>query len=111
MPILLINPRQPASTKQVFSVLAQGCSSELGGVTADSRLRSNDLISPALRVAPAIGDILQSLSAIETATAFGMSGSGPSCFALFDRMSDCRSAATRLAADNPAWWIASGRLL
>lgn len=109
--LLLVNPRQPASTAAVFTALSQMGDRKGARVTDDSRLLHNDLIIPALTVAPAIGDVLKAMSALEKPYAFGMSGSGPSCFALFERMADCRSATARLSAENPHWWVAASRLL
>lgn len=111
LPILLVNPRQPASTQQVFKALAQGKTGQSAYPLSDARLQKNDLIAPALRVAPAIGAVLDALSALDRATTFGMSGSGPSCFALFERMAACHAAARQLSAVNSGWWAATSRLL
>ena len=65
----------------------------------------NDLEAAAIRVAPQIATVLKRLSKIAEAKAFGMSGSGATCFALF---SDRRSAAATqrsLAAEHPGWWV------
>jgi 4-diphosphocytidyl-2-C-methyl-D-erythritol kinase len=40
-----------------------------------------------------------------------MSGSGATCFALFASTEVAATAARRLAAEQPGWWIAPGRLL
>lgn len=111
LPILLVNPRQPASTKAVFTALAQGATHPVAGVPKDTRLLPNDLIAPALQVAPAIGAVLGVLSTLDRATQFGMSGSGPSCFALFERMADCLAAARHVSEAGDDWWVASSRLI
>jgi 4-diphosphocytidyl-2-C-methyl-D-erythritol kinase len=39
-----------------------------------------------------------------------MSGSGATCFALFDDEATARVAAGRLAMERPQWWVSAGRL-
>ncbi|MEO1250405.1 MAG: 4-(cytidine 5'-diphospho)-2-C-methyl-D-erythritol kinase, partial [Pseudomonadota bacterium] len=104
LPVLLVNPRQPVSTQQVFAALAQGETDQTADPLPDTRLQQNDLIAPALNVVPAIGTVLGALSSLDQATRFGMSGSGPSCFALFERMADCQAAARQISAINSDWW-------
>ena len=66
---------------------------------------ANDLEAPARRLAPAIADVLQRLEALPGCRLARMSGSGATCFALFD---DCRAsaaAAKALARAEPGWWV------
>jgi len=66
---------------------------------------ANDLEAPARRLAPAIADVLQRLDALPGCRLARMSGSGATCFALFD---DCRAsaaAAKMLAREEPGWWV------
>lgn len=72
--------------------------------------RGNDLEAPAARLVPAIGDVLAALGALEGARLARLSGSGPTCFALFPSEQEARRAASLLAAAHPAWWVASGAL-
>lgn len=65
----------------------------------------NDLEAPARSVALAIGEVLSALSALSGCRLARMSGSGATCFALFD---DCRAsaaAAKLLAHGRPDWWV------
>lgn len=65
----------------------------------------NDLEAPARAVAPAIGEVLSALSALPGCRLARMSGSGATCFALFD---DCRASAAagkQLARRQPGWWV------
>jgi 4-diphosphocytidyl-2-C-methyl-D-erythritol kinase len=69
-----------------------------------ARLR-NDLEPPAIRLAPVIGDLLAALRDQEGCRLARMSGSGATCFALFD---DCRAsaaAAKALVRARPDWWV------
>lgn len=65
----------------------------------------NDLEAPARRVAPVIGSVLEALRAQPGCRLARMSGSGATCFALFD---DCRASAAAgkaLARAQPGWWV------
>lgn len=65
----------------------------------------NDLEVPARRLAPVIADVLRRLAAQPGCRLARMSGSGATCFALFD---DCRAsavAAKALARQEPGWWV------
>jgi 4-diphosphocytidyl-2-C-methyl-D-erythritol kinase len=91
--LLLVNPGVPLSTAEVFG-LWNGASG--GG--------ANDLEAAARRLAPEIGDVLDALA---PAPRSGLSGSGATCFALFED----EAARDRLAATLPArWWRLASRL-
>jgi 4-diphosphocytidyl-2-C-methyl-D-erythritol kinase len=66
---------------------------------------SNDLVAPATLVAPAIAAVLKRLSQIPEAKATGMSGSGATCFALFDDRRGAAAARRTIAAEHPGWWV------
>ena len=70
----------------------------------------NDLEASALAIAPVIGDVIGVLSAQSGVTLARMSGSGATCFALFDSQA-ARSAARRaIAAAQPDWWCLESTL-
>jgi 4-diphosphocytidyl-2-C-methyl-D-erythritol kinase len=96
-PILLINPRLPLSTAAVFA----GWDGVDRGPLGDWRDGRNDLEAPARAVVPEIGRVLDWLGAREGAELSRMSGSGATCFALFDS-EETRDAAA--AACPPQWW-------
>jgi 4-diphosphocytidyl-2-C-methyl-D-erythritol kinase len=65
----------------------------------------NDLQAPASKLAPVIGDVLSRLAGLPGCRFARMSGSGATCFALFD---DCRAsaaAAKALVPARPGWWV------
>ena len=96
-PVLLVNPRAPLSTAEVF---ARWDGSDHGSL-GDWRDGRNDLESLAVEMVPQIGLVLAWLSAQEGASVVRMSGSGASCFALFD------SGALRDRAEEAVpreWW-------
>ena len=121
---VLVNPRVAVETPPVFAALglARGASfatpdgrpSGAGGppaapdraalITALESLR-NDLEAPAIRVAPAIAHVLAALRSTPACRLARMSGSGATCFALYDDCHAAARAARALAGDRPGWWI------
>jgi 4-diphosphocytidyl-2-C-methyl-D-erythritol kinase len=117
IPILLVNPRRPLSTAAVFRELRAGphlpnigdnCPNELANieaVLAYMSARGNDLEAPARRLLPAIGLVLGALESCPGALVARLSGSGPTCFALFRRESEAEAAARHVSASHPGWWV------
>lgn len=96
-PVLLVNPRVPLSTAAVFKAW-DGADR---GALADWRHGRNDLEAPARAIVPQIGDVIDWLRDQPGATFVRMSGSGATCFALFDTMTSRDNAAARVPAE---WW-------
>ena len=96
-PVLLVNPNEPLSTRAVFA----SWNGEDRGSLGDWRAGRNDLEPPARTLVPAIGDVLDWLSAQPGATFTRMSGSGATCFALFADEVTLDAAA---AACPDQWW-------
>jgi 4-diphosphocytidyl-2-C-methyl-D-erythritol kinase len=110
-PILLVNPRLPLSTGPVFKAwdghdrgpLPTGTARE---IALNGR---NDLEAPAITLCPAIADVLATLR--NTAPWLTrMSGSGATCFALYDTPAQRAAAAAHIAARHPDWWQMPGAL-
>jgi 4-diphosphocytidyl-2-C-methyl-D-erythritol kinase len=96
-PVLLVNPRIPLSTAEVF---AEWDGIDRGPIN-DWRVGRNDLQASAVTLVPQIETMLAWLSAQAGAEFVRMSGSGATCFALFD--SD--EARDRAAEAVPReWW-------
>ena len=102
-PLLLVNPRVPVSTAAVF----RGWDGRDGGPLRDWEEGRNDLEAPARRIAPAIGEVLDALASARVAR---MSGSGATCFGLFDSAEARDEAAGRIADRHPHWWTLATRL-
>lgn len=68
--------------------------------------RGNDLEAPAARLVPEIRDVLAALLTLTGVRVARLSGSGPTCFALFAGAGEAERAGARLAAEFPNWWIA-----
>jgi 4-diphosphocytidyl-2-C-methyl-D-erythritol kinase len=96
-PVLLVNPRAALSTAAVFAAWDGVDRGPLG----DWREGRNDLEAPARALVPATGDVIGWLAEQPGATFVRMSGSGATCFALFDD-EDVRDAAA--SACPASWW-------
>jgi 4-diphosphocytidyl-2-C-methyl-D-erythritol kinase len=70
----------------------------------------NDLQAPAIALVPAITGVLGALAAQPEARLVRLSGSGPTCFALFADVEAARRAAASLATAHPHWWVAASTL-
>lgn len=110
-PVLLVNPRVAMPTGPVFASWdGQDRGALLAGrASVIAKHGRNDLEAPAIGLRPAIGDVLQ---ALRTSAAFlsRMSGSGATCFALFEDPGNLEAAARSLAKTHPDWWQMSGTL-
>jgi 4-diphosphocytidyl-2-C-methyl-D-erythritol kinase len=96
-PVLLVNPSIPLSTAAVFAAW-DGLDR---GPLMDWRAGRNDLEAPACILVPEIGEVLDWLSQRDDVTLARMSGSGATCFALFDSEGK-RDAAAAACPSN--WW-------
>ncbi|WP_051987697.1 4-(cytidine 5'-diphospho)-2-C-methyl-D-erythritol kinase [Bosea sp. UNC402CLCol] len=116
---VLVNPGVPVETVGVFRALGLAAGDRLlaagGGLpalpTSAAELRAvlarsgNDLAVPAQRIAPEIGEVLERLAALPGSRLARMSGSGATCFALFDDCVASAAAAKALAKQRPEWWV------
>lgn len=96
-PVLLVNPRLPLSTPLVFS---KWDGVDRGGL-GEWRDGRNDLEAPARALMPEIGRVIDWLAARDGVTFARMSGSGATCFALFDSEMARDEAADACPAE---WW-------
>lgn len=103
-PLLLVNPGVTVSTAAVFSRWDGVDRGPLpsGDLLAAARAGRNDLEPPARELAPVIAEVRALLDAAPGAVLSRMSGSGATCFALFDTVA-ARDAADREAAAR-GWW-------
>src|SRR5207244_10764297 len=65
----------------------------------------NDLEGVAIELAPAIVDVLDALQALPGCRLSRMSGSGATCFGIFDSTAMASAGARRLRVGYPAWWV------
>jgi 4-diphosphocytidyl-2-C-methyl-D-erythritol kinase len=129
MPCVMVNPRVPVATRDVFTALGLRNGELLVGATDVFRgtdwpeagasvedwvevlaASSNDLETPATRIQPVIGEVIAALSATNGAWLARMSGSGATCFAIYENTADAGRAADRIRLDHPGWWVHAGVL-
>lgn len=65
----------------------------------------NDLEAPAIACAPEIAITLAALDVLPGAKLTRMSGSGATCFALFETRDEAKKAAAVLQTRQPDWWV------
>lgn len=115
---VLVNPGVAVPTPAIFRALGLAAGEETGaaahpsldGAERDglvSRLARgrNDLESPALALAPAIGTALERLRATSGCRLARMSGSGATVFGLYDDRRAAARAARSLKSAEPGWWV------
>src|SRR6202521_522797 len=129
MPCVMVNPRLPVATKDVFQALGLRNGELLVGAADVLRATawpeqgasledwvevlaasSNDLEAPATRIQPVIGEVLAALSATNGAWLARMSGSGATCFAIFENTAEAQRASQKIQQGHPNWWVHAGVL-
>jgi len=122
--VLLANPGLPLSSGQVYAELRaapyestkadENAAPDFAGDFARFieylAPRGNDLEPAALRLAPAIGEVLDALERLPGGRLTRMSGSGATCFALFATEAEAETASRALTASRPDWWVRAGTL-
>ncbi|WP_072573783.1 4-(cytidine 5'-diphospho)-2-C-methyl-D-erythritol kinase [Granulibacter bethesdensis] len=108
--LLLANPGVPVSTPEVFRNREAGFTPEatlttsgwpdMAALLRDLAVSRNDLQPPAMRLCPAIGTLIRVLEGLPGARLTRMSGSGATCFTLFDHPDAARDAAQVLQAQS-----------
>ena len=129
MPCVMVNPRVPVATSDVFKALglrngellvgASDVFEAAGWPEAGASLEdwvealaagTNDLEAPATRIQPVIGEVIAALNATNGAWLARMSGSGATCFAIYENTAEAGRAAEKLRLDHPGWWVHAGTL-
>jgi 4-diphosphocytidyl-2-C-methyl-D-erythritol kinase len=120
---VLVNPRLPVPTPQVFAALQSRASPPLpdlphtalatAAAFADwlSTHSRNDLVAPAREVAPILTEVQAALEGTPGCLLARMSGSGGTHFALYATPDAASAAADTLRTAHPFWWIETGRIL
>lgn len=118
LPAVLVNPGVPLATRDVFDKFLGGQSG--GGLddvprTLDALIEwlkqhGNDLTPAASACAPVVTEVLAALNEMSGVRLVRMSGSGPTCFALFASQREAATAAHRLEAKRKNWWVQSAAI-
>jgi 4-diphosphocytidyl-2-C-methyl-D-erythritol kinase len=134
LPAVLVNPGVAVPTKDVFAALVIAPGTTTGGALGTDSAPSktpiprppggetratllariagdgNDLEVPTIALQPVIADVLAALRSFPTCRIARMSGSGATCFGLFDSMRTSAAAAQALRTRHATWWVRATRL-
>jgi 4-diphosphocytidyl-2-C-methyl-D-erythritol kinase len=129
MPCVLVNPRVAVATRDVFAKLGLRNGELLVGATDVMQATAwpedgasledwvevlaagcNDLEAPATRIQPVIGEVITALSATDGAWLARMSGSGATCFAIYENTAEAQRASQKITLGHPEWWVHAGVL-
>ena len=129
LPCVLVNPGVPVATRDVFEALGLRGGELLVGATDVFQAAAwpeegasveewvealaagtNDLEAPATRIEPVIGKVISALNATNGAWLARMSGSGATCYAIYENTAEAKRAAQKIQLDHPQWWVHAGVL-
>ena len=114
LPAVLVNPGVHVSTPAIFKARTSTFSAAapfddapdgIHALTACLMARHNDLQPPAERLCPAITEVLAAISTSKDCLLSRMSGSGATCFGLYETTEQASEAAETLACAHPDWWV------
>jgi 4-diphosphocytidyl-2-C-methyl-D-erythritol kinase len=115
--LLLVNPGKALATGDVFAARRGDFSqpqplahpwSDLASLVEALAARGNDLTAAATALCPPIGEVLAFLHQSSGVRYAAMSGSGATCFALYDTPTGAKRVAVKLPA---GWWRHAGVLI
>lgn len=125
--VVLANPLCPVppdKTARVFAAL-KAAPVDAGGIPdqtlplfasaaellAAMRAEGNDLAAAAEEVVPEIASVRSALEGLPGALYVGLSGAGPTSFAVFASAQEAAEAARVLKQARPGWWVAADTLI
>jgi 4-diphosphocytidyl-2-C-methyl-D-erythritol kinase len=115
--LVLVNPGVPVPTADVFRALASRENPPLAPLPPRIDFHSlrgwlegarNDLEAPARSIQPVIGEVIKALDRAGSGLS-RMSGSGATCFGLFETGNVAKRAAAAIRERNPGWFVAATR--
>lgn len=122
--VLLVNIGRPLMTEEVFREFTRGHRSSCSTVTSITFMGhaadnarpsilhniyhgSNDLETAALRILPEVGRVLNALIGKRGCILSRLSGSGPTCFGLFDTPENLSAAYGTMLQEYQDYWLAA----
>lgn len=100
----------PAVFKQLSLPIGQAAFSTMGDLPGNDWIEwlgqtRNDLQKAAIALTPDIGQTIVALEQAPACQLARMSGSGTTCFGLFNSPREAEDAATAIAGEHPDWWV------
>lgn len=117
--LLLVNPGVDVSTPAVFHALRSKCNAPMSDMPGGPDLhrfctwlnhQRNDLQTPAITLAPAIRTVLDTIRETHP-FCVRMSGSGATCFGVYETATQAADAAKLITAEQPGWWVAAAKTI
>lgn len=115
--VVLVNACEQVPTPAVFAARSGGFTPEIGwpgdeiagfeDMVALLATRRNDLGLAAKTVSPVIGEVVGAIDATQGCRLARLSGSGGTCFGLYENADTAHRAAVKIADAHPDWWIAA----
>ncbi len=121
--IVLVNPKIPMATAEVFSSLRGGVADAAIQFVDSFWIASasprndeigewrNDLQPAAIKLLPVIGEIIAAIATTTGCTAASMSGSGATCFGLYENKENADKAAQEIKTKYPHFWCVSTKFM
>lgn len=119
IPVLLVHPPKPCETKHIFMQYDGGFKDAVSmpeNLTDKDafldfiKAQDNVLTLPATAHVPEIASALELIEKQKGCLLSRMSGSGATCFGLFDSQEEVMDAAEAILLSHPDWWVRGGVL-
>jgi 4-diphosphocytidyl-2-C-methyl-D-erythritol kinase len=114
---VLVNPLKAVSTAEIFKAFDREirpknpASNAMTGTLLERALAgTNDLQAIAKRIEPSIGEVLAALEKTENCKLARMSGSGATCFGLYETTDAAKDAERDIQTHYPNWWVRACKL-
>lgn len=116
--LLLVNPGIGVSTPSVFRARSPGFREpaalperweDAAAMASDLRRLHNDLEAPARALCPPIDEVLSAIASTRGCLLARMSGSGATCFGVYE--SEMLATAAAVQIGRAGWWVWSGTML
>lgn len=117
---VLVNPRRAVSTPAVFGAMQERSNPAMAQTLpsfagfndfvlwlAEQR---NDMQSAAIALEPSIATVLTALQSDDSCRLARMSGSGATCFGLYQGADAAKAAADTLQLHHPDWWVVATKI-
>ena len=113
LPMVLVNVGVAVSTPSVFKALtspdnpplpALPATRDISGMAKWIMAARNDLVEPALSLSPQIGTCLEAIRS-SGALVHAMSGSGATCFGIYETTDKAKQAARQISKEWPRWFV------
>lgn len=117
--VVLVNPGAALAAGEIYAALRAAPSNGENAKSAETiprletahdviahmRETGNDLEAPAIAMAPVVGEVLSMIAETPGCAIARMSGSGSTCFGIYETAMQAETSAQIIAESYPDWWI------